>query len=148
MIEKAINNILVNDALLIAAFAGGTPEVYFGINPEVNSSKYLIFYRNSTEPYDTKNGNATTAPNGRSTLDSVDIQINLYSTSALDCADLAERTRTILDRKSGTFAGVVLQSVQFTNQSSMFEFDIEYNEKGVYQISQYFKCRVTPQYNN
>ena len=140
MIEKAINHILVNDAIMIAGFGGGTPEVYFGISPEVNASKYIVFFTNATEPFDTKSG--------RSTLDRATVQLNIYSTSASECANIAERTRSVLDRISGTYGGVVVQSVQFTNQSSMFEFDVEYNEKGVYQISQFYNCRFEPQYNN
>ena len=54
---------------------------------------------------------------GRSTLDAADIQ-----------------------------CGIVVQSIQFNNQVTMFEFNDTYNTKGLYQISQYYSCRVEPQY--
>tara|TARA_R110002074_G_scaffold394741_1_gene582322 strand:- start:520 stop:927 length:408 start_codon:yes stop_codon:yes gene_type:complete len=133
MIEKAIYKILSNVVQL-----GGVP-VYFGTIPQVpNLEKYIVFYRNGTTPYDSKSG--------RSTLDAADIQCNVFAQDADTCADISEYVRGALDRVSGTFDLIVVQSIQFNNQVTMFEFNDTYNTKGLYQISQYYSCRVEPKY--
>ncbi len=135
MIEKAINNILSNDAQLNAIGVS----VFFGIvNNKVDNNNWIVFYRNSTEPFDTKTG--------RSTLDQATIQVNIFSNSANTCANMAEISRDALDRKSGIFNSVNVQSIQFVNQVSLFEFSETYNKKGEYQISQFYNCRTTPNY--
>tara|TARA_R110000796_G_scaffold54125_2_gene126649 strand:+ start:1112 stop:1519 length:408 start_codon:yes stop_codon:yes gene_type:complete len=133
MIEKAIYNILENNVGI-----GATP-VYFGTIPQVpNLERFIVFYRNGTTPYDSKSG--------RSTLDAADIQCNIFASDADSCATLSEYVRGALDRISGTFNGIVVQSIQFNNQVTMFEFNDTYNTKGLYQISQYYSCRVEPKY--
>ena len=133
MIEKAIYKILSDVVQL------GGVNVYFGTIPQVtNLEKYIVFYRNGTTPYDSKSG--------RSTLDAADIQCNVFASDADSCATLSEYVRGALDRVSGTFNGIVVQSIQFNNQVTMFEFNDTYNTKGLYQISQYYSCRVEPKY--
>ena len=133
MVEKAIYNILSTVAAL------STVQINFGTLPNMSAGgSYIVFFRNGTTPYDTKSG--------RSTLDDVSMQCNIYSPSALECANISERVRGTLDRKTGTFAGVIVQSIQFTNQINMFDFNDGFNEKGVYQMAQYYSCRTDPQY--
>lgn len=133
MIEKAIYNFLSTYAGLSGII------ISFGIEDYVSENKeYIVFYRNTTIPYDTKSG--------RSTLDEAQVQVNCFSKSALGAANLAENVRGALDRKSGIANGVTVQSIQFINQVSLFEFNETYNNKGLYQISQFYQCRVEPQY--
>tara|TARA_R110000824_G_scaffold119224_3_gene273209 strand:+ start:2141 stop:2569 length:429 start_codon:yes stop_codon:yes gene_type:complete len=141
MIEKAIYNILSNTVGLAGV------QIYFGTIPQVNgqsnsssgnSNPYIVFYRNGTTPYDSKSG--------RSTLDDADMQCNIFANSADTVATYAETVRGALDRTSGTFNGIVVQSIQFTNEATMFEFNDTYNTKGLFQISQYYSCRVQPVY--
>jgi|TARA_R110002050_G_scaffold90883_6_gene191153 hypothetical protein len=133
MIEKAIYNILSN----VAALA--TTQIKFGTLPDMKSGgDFIVFYRINTTPYDTKTG--------RSTLDSAGMQCNIYSNNAETVATLAERVRGALDRTSGTFGGVVVQSIQFENQASLFDFNDSYNTKGVYQMNQSYSCRTEPTY--
>tara|TARA_R110000787_G_scaffold100060_3_gene204892 strand:+ start:3364 stop:3768 length:405 start_codon:yes stop_codon:yes gene_type:complete len=133
MIEKAIYNILSGVAVL------ATTQINFGTLPNMKTGgDFIVFYRINTEPYDTKSG--------RSTLDDASIQCNIYSESAEQVAILAETVRGALDRTSGTFGGVVVQSIQFNNQASLFDFNDSYNPKGVYQMNQSYSCRTEPQY--
>ena len=74
------------------------------------------------------------------------MQCNIYSNNAETVATLAERVRGALDRTSGTFGGVVVQSIQFENQASLFDFNDSYNTKGVYQMNQSYSCRTEPTY--
>ena len=133
MIEKAIYNILSTTASL------STTQINFGVLPDMKAGgDFVVFYRNNTEPNDTKTG--------RSTLDDAVMQCNIYSQDAERVSDLAERVRGALDRASGTFNGIVVQSIQFTNQASLFDFNDSYNPKGVYQMNQTYSCRTEPQY--
>jgi len=139
MIEKAIYKILNAYSGLAAA------NIRFGIEPQISDGTstpaqkdYIVFYRNSSIPYDTKTG--------RSTLDEAQIQVNLFSVTADEVATLAEKVRGALDRTSGTYATVVVQSIQFQNQVSLFEFNETYNTKGLYQMTQFYSCRFEPQY--
>lgn len=142
MIEKAIYNILSSDSDLGDLGAN----IRFGIDPQIPDgtaspavSNYIVFYRNTTIPYDTKSG--------RSTLDEAQIQINMFSKTALGAANLAECIRGVLDRvASGTYATIVVQSISFQNQTSLFEFNESYNNKGLYQMTQFYQCRFEPQY--
>ena len=140
MIEKAINNILVNDATVTDI----TTEIYFGANPYINpavtptNNPYLGFYRNATEPYDTKTS--------RSTLDLATIHINMFAKTAMEVADLAQAVRGALDRNSGTYASIKVQSVQFKNESTGFEYTAELSERGIFQITHFYACRVEPIY--
>tara|TARA_R110000824_G_scaffold3916_3_gene18711 strand:+ start:5235 stop:5687 length:453 start_codon:yes stop_codon:yes gene_type:complete len=149
MIEKAIYNILKNDTNLMNL------RIYFGTLPQVstndngNDEPYIVFFRNGTIPNDSKTGNAIGVINnksGRSTLDEATIQCNIFARDAEQVSTFSQQVRDALDRVSGTFNGVVVQSIQFTNEITMFEFNDTYNTKGLYQISQYYSCRVEPVY--
>tara|TARA_R110000803_G_scaffold48061_2_gene99898 strand:- start:2765 stop:3202 length:438 start_codon:yes stop_codon:yes gene_type:complete len=144
MIEKAIYNILSTNAQL------STTQISFGNLPNMTSGgDFIVFYRINTEANDTKTGNAIGTINlksGLSTLDTASIQCNIYSPSAERVAILAETVRGALDRTSGTFNGVVVQSIQFTNEASLFDFNDSYNPKGIYQMNQSYSCRTEPQY--
>ena len=140
MIEKAIYTIIRTDAGIVAL----DPYINFGVEPGQTTGTtgthkdYIVFYRNTTTPYDTKSG--------RSTLDEAQIQVNIFSKSADASATLAETTRGVLDRYSGTSAGIKVQSIQYTNQISLFEFNETYNTKGLFQITQFYQCRFEPSY--
>ena len=140
-IETGIYKILSTAASLSGV------SISFGIAPPINSTTstpnpqdYIVFYRNTTTPNDTKTGNAIGTVNllsGKSTLDVCTIQINCFSVRSTSSSTLANNVRNALDRVSGTFSGVVIQSIQFTNEVSMFEFNESYNTKGLYQYTLY-----------
>ena len=137
MIEKAIYTLL-NSGGTGAQVSYGTLSV--DDSGSANTfTDYIVFFRNSTDPHDTKSG--------RSTLDTAQIQVNCFSRTALGSANLAEKVRNLLDRKvAGTYGTVKVQSINFTNMVSMFEFNESYSAKGVFQMSLFYDCRFEPVY--
>lgn len=138
MVEKGIQARLLTEASF------GEMDIYFGVNPNLNQSTalafrdYIVHFRLGTEPHDTKTG--------RSQLDEVSYQVNIFASNAVNLANYAETVRGNLDRYSGTAGDVVIQSIQFENQVSMFDYEDTYNKKGIYQMVQYYKIRTEPQY--
>jgi|9_EtaG_2_1085328.scaffolds.fasta_scaffold00083_17 hypothetical protein len=137
-IEKGVYNLLstyvaLNTATIRFGAVNQTDSVL--MNGEI---PYIVFYRTGTNAEDTKSG--------RSSLDVADITVNIFYSNASGCNELAEKVRGALDRRSGTFNGCVIQSIQYTSQSNLFEFNETYNNKGVYQISQNYSCRFEPNY--
>ena len=154
MIEAVIQEILTQSPLPIAL---ANTSVFMGVNPNDDGAtnptnqSWITHYRNSTMPHDTKTGeNYTSNQNvGKSTLDTVSYQLNIYCYSATDLRSIATAVRGLLDRKSnfvGSDFDVQVQSIQFTNQVSLFEFEETYNTRGVFQINQYYDIRVVPKY--
>lgn len=145
MIEKAIYSLLSTYAPISTMGA----KVSFGTVNQITGDKpYIVFYVNSTDPQDTKTGNGIGLINlksGKSTLDISSVQINIFDLTAENCSDLAYHVREVLDRYSGTMGNIIVQSINFENQSSMFEFNDTYNSKGLYQISQFYNCRAVPE---
>jgi len=76
---------------------------------------YIVYRVVNVTPSDTKSG--------VSTLDEVDVEINIYSTILATVADLAQKVRADLDRVAhGTYNGVTLQGVQFTDEDSGYDY--------------------------
>ena len=69
---------------------------------------------------------------------------NTYDVNKMDSETLAEYVRIALDRKSGTYGTIVVQSVQYTDQSDAFDLTGYEDFDGVFQISQTFKIRYEP----
>lgn len=126
--EKAILNILVNDAAVAA--------ITDSINPHIvpqGEDPYpaITFSRINNEPEDTKDG--------VSTLDVIRIDVDIWDDDYDTGKDLADKVRTALDRTSGTFDGRVIQSIRFetdreffSNNPEIFQFNQEYSVR--YQI--------------
>lgn len=83
------------------------------------------------DPSDTKSG--------VSTLDEESIIVTSYASTFNECKLLSEECRTALDRVSGTYAGLIIQSAYFLDQFTDFE---EINNKKVFFIEQNYKVRV------
>ena len=142
MVESAIQNILTDNPPINLADSS----VFMGVNPNAgdgnpNTKKWIVHFRDTTEPHYTKSG--------RSTLDTVSYQINMFAYDAVTVRNMATACRDLLDRKKGTYGpyDVFIQSIQFTNQVALFEFNDTYNMRGVYQITQYYDIRVQPIYS-
>ena len=93
-------------------------DVYFGVYPNTggdnpNTKSWIVYYTNSTEPNDTKQG--------RSTLDVVNVQLNIFSYDALTLRTISMAVRNALDRKGGageviyTDFDVQVSGIQFVN---------------------------------
>jgi hypothetical protein len=90
---------------------------------------FIVYEVSGTIPTDTKDG--------PSKLDEVSINVMCYSNSYAQAQELASKVRIALDRTKGTFAGVEIQSIQFTNQfSTAMSF-----EKKVYVLEQNYDVR-------
>tara|TARA_R100001244_G_scaffold121245_1_gene90880 strand:+ start:7013 stop:7423 length:411 start_codon:yes stop_codon:yes gene_type:complete len=134
MIGKAIYNILTTDATVSAKIG---LRCYPNINTErANSFPYIVYTHAGEDPHDTKNG--------VSTLNTALIDVSIYTNDMLVNEILAEEVRQALDRKSGTYNTIVVQSVQYTNQSNQFEFDGTDDDDGLFLISQTYKIRYEP----
>ena len=122
VVGKAINEILQNGATNLPA----QPD--FAQN-DFNDT-YIVYRVVNITPSDTKSG--------VSTLDEIDVEINIYSNVLSVVADLSTKVRGDLDRVAhGTYAGVTLQGVQFTDEDSGYDF---FSRR--YECQQTFTFRV------
>jgi len=101
---KAIYSILTSDSD-VSAIVG--TRVYPQIAAQGAAFPFVVYVLQDTSPSDTKSG--------VSTLDEVRYDIVVASETYAEASDLTEKIRTALDRYSGTVAGVVIDSIQFTD---------------------------------
>ena len=111
--EKAIFDILSNDAPIIAI----TTQIAPNTIPQGANFPVITFQRISNSPEDTKDG--------VSTLDVIRIDVDIWDSVYENGKDLADKVRTALDRKSGTFAGRVIQSIRFETDRELFDDNLE-----------------------
>tara|TARA_R110002051_G_scaffold209339_2_gene275186 strand:- start:1002 stop:1412 length:411 start_codon:yes stop_codon:yes gene_type:complete len=134
MIGKAIYNILITNTNV-----GNTvgTRIYPNINYEgLHTYPFVVYSHTIDEPHDTKSG--------VSTLNTATIQINCYDNSKLDAEQIAQYVRVALDRTKGTYNTVIVQSIQYTDQSDSFDLTGYEDFSGIYQVSQTYKVRYEP----
>lgn len=107
---KAIYSILTTDSAVSAIVS---TRVYPQIAAQGAAFPFVVYVINDITPSDTKSG--------VSTLDEVRYEILAVAETYAESADLNEKIRTALDRYTGTVAGVVIDSIQFT------ELDTDYD---------------------
>ena len=126
-VGKAIYNLLLSNADLRAI-------VDTRIFPEVAQQDavlpYVVYNVSSNEPSDTKRE--------PSKLDTAQIEVNLYSTSYTECIDMATHTRAALDRVTGTYSGVNVQSIQYLGE--IIDFD---EAQRTYNITADYDVRIS-----
>tara|TARA_R100000656_G_scaffold14887_2_gene14623 strand:+ start:2949 stop:3386 length:438 start_codon:yes stop_codon:yes gene_type:complete len=142
MIGKAIYDILANDTD-VASLVGTS------IFPNVNylddrTYPYIAYHHLAEEANDTKTGAGNSPIHGVSTLNVAKIQVNCFNKTKFQLEELAEYARIALDRNSGTYNGVKLQSIQFENQNDTFNFEGYQDFDGIFQIALIFSCRYEP----
>ena len=93
---------------------------------------FIIYDVTGDAPDDTKDG--------VSTLDVNSIMVSGYSKTYSEAADLALKIRTALDRNSGTFTGVEIQSIQYQGYNDLFDDDS--GDEGIYRKALDFKIRI------
>ena len=134
MIGMAIFNILTTDATVYDWI--GT-RCFPNLNPLRKADlPYIVYTHAGDDPHDTKSG--------VSTLNTALVDISIYHKNMLNNEELASDVRQAIDRQSGTFQTVVVQSVQYQNQTNQFEFEGIENEDGLFMISQTYKIRYQP----
>jgi hypothetical protein len=127
IVGKAIYNLLVSNADLRAI-------VDTRIFPEVAQQDaalpYVVYNVSNNEPSDTKRE--------PSKMDTAQIEVNLFSTSYTECIDMATHVRAALDRVTGTYSGVNVQSIQYL--SEIIDFD---EAQRTYNISADYDVRIS-----
>jgi hypothetical protein len=91
---------------------------------------YIVYNIANNEPSDTK-------PEP-SKLDTAQVDVNVYSQSYTQCIDLAVAVRAALDRVSGTYSGVNVQSIQYLNE--VIDFD---EMQRAYNITSDYDVRIS-----
>jgi len=105
IVGKAIYNILSN-ATLVTNLVG--TKIFPEIAPPDINPPYIVYSVVSNQPTELKeNGNQ---------LDTASVEIYSFETSYVKAVDLGVLVRTYLDRKRGSFGGVLIQSVEYTNE--------------------------------
>jgi hypothetical protein len=90
---------------------------------------FIVYTIDSVTPTDTKEG--------ASKLDVVTVAVMSYANSYTTAQDLAGKVRIALDAKKGTFGGVEVGSIRFTNaQAAAMDTD-----KRVYIVEQKYNVR-------
>ena len=111
---------------ILSANSGVTDIVGTRIFPEIAEQEaatpFVIYQLQSVAPEDTHDG--------PSKLDEVRFEFLCYADSYNEAADLGEKVRGALDRVSGTYNGVNVESVQFND----VDVDIEYDPRRYSQV--------------
>jgi len=126
MTGKAIYDIL-SDAAGVTALV--STRIYPDIATQGAVYPFVVYSVENTLPSDTKDG--------VSGLDVVQLAVMIYANTYTSAQDIAGAVRTALDRTSGTFAGVEVQSIKFDGQSSA-SMNLD---KQVYIVEQTYSVR-------
>ncbi len=125
-VGDVIYSLLSNDTD-VAALVGTKIYPYMGI--EDIAYPYIVYDNMGVEPTQCKD-----AP---SSLDTVSVQIELYSETLSEIEDLGNKVRTALDRVSGTTETVVVQSISFRDEDGGYA-----DEDRVYVKIQSYNFRI------
>ena len=90
--------------------------------------------------YDIESESPTQDKDGVSTLDEDFVMVSCYCKTYSEASDLARKIRTALDRKTGTYADVEIQSIQYNGYNDTF--DDNTSDEGVYRKALDFKLRI------
>lgn len=126
MARRAVFDILTNDADVSNLVSD---RIYPVLAPSGIGWPALIINVVATDPTEEKDG--------PSTLDTYRIQIDAWSQKYEEAADLSEKCRLALDRKSGTFGGDQVDSISFVNATDRRDDELE-----VFGISSDFQIRI------
>tara|TARA_R110000803_G_scaffold102638_10_gene170756 strand:- start:91 stop:480 length:390 start_codon:yes stop_codon:yes gene_type:complete len=123
---SSINAILEADVNVVAAATGGI----FPLRARQGAvAPYLVYRIEDTMPHDDKDG--------VSSVDHFFVVIEAYAKTYLAVDTLSDLVRTALDRTSGTYDTIVVNSIQFQNKEDLFVDDA-----GVHLQEQDFKVRI------
>jgi hypothetical protein len=126
-VGKAIFYLLDNSTDLTAIV--GT-RIYPEVAQQDAPLPYVVYNISNNEPSDTK-----FEP---SKLDTANIEVNCYSTSYTQVIDMAVAVRAALDRVTGTYNGVNVQSIAYMNE--VIDFD---EGQRAYNVSSDYDVRIS-----
>ena len=123
----AIYNILSN-ATAVTAYV--STRIYPNVAPKTTPFPFIVYDVDGDIPTDTKDGAAT--------VDVNDVMVSCYADTYSQACSLADVIRTALDRQSGTFAGVEVQTIVYTGYNDIFD---DNHEMGIYRKAIDFNIR-------
>jgi len=129
LVGKAIYSLLSDDAAVDAIISD---RIYPNVAKQSSAFPFVVYTVTGDNPTDTKDG--------VSPLDENAVLILCYSQTYSQASDLADKVRTALDRKDGTYEGVNIQGIQYLSYSD--DFDVNDDNDGVYVKSLNFRIRV------
>ena len=126
--DIAFIDVLLNDAP-VSNVVGD--RIFANLRPQQNKFPAIMIRINDNDPSDTKDG--------VSTLDQEFIGVFIYARTYSEIFDLAIKTRTALDRYSGTNKGVVVQSSQYQDTST---FNSKIDNAPLFTQEDEYKVRI------
>jgi hypothetical protein len=127
-IGLAIYNILNNDTDVAALVS---TKIFPNVAKQGTAFPFIVYQTTDVEPNDTKDG--------VSTLDSNGFEVLCFAESYSAAVGLAQKVRIALDRKSGTYNTVKVQSIQFNSVDE--DFEIKGDGRGIYVQTLSFDLR-------
>jgi len=129
-IGLAIYNILYNSGSGDVFDLVGS-RIYPNVATQKSAFPFIVYTVTGVDPNDTKDG--------VSTVDGNSFMVLCYSETYTQVADLAQKVRVALDRKSGTYNTIEVQSIQYEGSSE--HFDVKGDNRGIYVQSLSFDLR-------
>ena len=123
---KALYYLLTNDSP-ISAIVG--TRVFPEIADQEQTKPYVVYNIRSNDPSDVQ-----AAP---SALDTASVEVNCYAPTYAGAIELSDAVRTCLDRRSGTYSGVNVQSIQYITEVMDFE-----EPQRLYRVMSDYEVRV------
>jgi hypothetical protein len=123
---KALYYLLTNDSP-ISAIVG--TRVFPEIADQEQTKPYVVYNIRSNDPSDVQAG--------PSALDTASVEVNCYAPTYSGAIDLSDAVRTCLDRRSGTYSGVNVQSIQYITEVMDFE-----EPQRLYRVMSDYEVRV------
>tara|TARA_R110000751_G_scaffold46775_2_gene104963 strand:- start:4134 stop:4535 length:402 start_codon:yes stop_codon:yes gene_type:complete len=125
----AIYNILANNSP-VSAIVG--TRIFPNVAKQTTSFPFII--------YDVQSENPTDYKQGVSSLDTDNVMVSCYCKTYSEASDLAKKIRTALDRVSGTYNGVVIQSIKYDGYNDLFTESSA--DQGIYRKALQFNLRI------
>lgn len=120
---------------ILTAASGVTSLVSTRIYPDMATQQaaypFIVYSVTNTLPTDSKDG-----PSG---LDEVEFSVLCYSNTYTQAQDIASAVRTALDRTSGSYSGITVQSTRFVDSRSA-QMD---TDKHVFIVDQSYIMRIS-----
>ena len=131
-IGKAIYDILTSNTPVSDLVS---TRIFPNVAPQTTTMPFIIYQVVSTTPTDYKQG--------VSSLDTTSIMVHAYSKTYTEASQLAEYVRVALDRVSGTYNDIRVQSISFRSYHDLFDFDAgdSRSSEGLYRKALDFDVR-------
>ena len=128
-VGKAIYNILVNDSDVNALVNG---RILPNVARTTTAFPFIIYQVTGQNPEQDKDG--------PSTLDTDSVMVSIYSGTYAEATNLSNKVRIALERTSGTFNGVEVQSIKYDGYNDLFNDNSD--GEGVFRKALDFDIRV------